>query len=106
VPVLVRKLARSATTGSVKWSAYARVSAGTGTITLTHTNAAGTHTDAASVTNTSFAWTATRTVTGFDCDNLSAADGRRSSAWDMLNFTLSASGGNMNIRSISVWQDD
>lgn len=106
VPVLVRKLARTATTGSVRWSAYARVSAGTGTITLTHTNSAGTFLSAVDITGTSFAWSPAQTVAGFDCDNLSAADGRRASAWDMLNFTVEAAGGNLLIRSISVWQDD
>ena len=106
VPVLVRKLARSATTGSVKWAAYAKVTAGTGTITLTHTNNAGTFTDSASVTGTSYAWTSARTVSNFDCDDLDVADGRQSSTWDSLNFQISASGGTLTVQSISVWQDD
>jgi hypothetical protein len=105
IPVLVRKLGRSDVTGSVKWAAYAKVTAGTGTITLTHTNDTGTFTDSASVTGTSYAWTSARTVSSFDCDDLATGDGLPG-GWDTVNFEISASGGTLTVQSISVWQDD
>jgi hypothetical protein len=105
VPVLVRKLGRSDVTGSVKWSAYAKVTAGTGTITLEHVNDSGTFTDAATVTGTSYAWTSARTVSSFDCDDLTTDDGLPG-GWDMLNFERAVVGGTLTVQSISVWQDD
>lgn len=106
VPILARKLATSATTGSVKWAAYAKVTAGTGTITMSTTQSGVS--DSATVTGTSFAWTTAREVS-VSCDDMDSTDGRQTAAspvFDLMNFAISCSGGTLTVQSISVWQDD
>ena len=104
-PVLGRKLARAATTGSVKWSVYAKMSsAGTGTVTLS-TSQSGVS-DAMSVTSTSYAWTTPRTV-AISCDDMTAIDGLQSSAFDDAAITIAGSGAQtLTVKSISIWSDD
>lgn len=105
VPALGRKLARADTYGSVKWSVYAKMSAAsTGSVRLTTTNSGVS--DVMSVTSTSYAWTTARTIS-IDCDNMSASDGRQSTAWDDLQIEIAGDGTNsIIVQSISVWSDD
>lgn len=105
VPILTRKLARTATTGSVKWAAYAKVTAGTGTITMSTTQSGVS--DSHSITGTSYAWTAARTVS-VSCDDMDSTDGRQTAAspvWDDMQFAISCTGGTLTVQSISVWDD-
>lgn len=104
VPGLARKLARAATTGTVKWSVYGKMSAsGTGVVTLSSTSGVS---DAMNVTSTSYAWTTAQSVS-IDCDNFSASDGRQSSRWDDLAIAFKGNGTQtLTIQSISIWSDD
>jgi hypothetical protein len=102
VPVLTRKDIRTSTTGNLKWSVYAKVTGGTGTVTLTTTSGVN---DSHSVTSGSFAWTAARTVAPA-CEDMSAVDGRRGGAWDYATINISCSGGfSLTVQSISIWED-
>lgn len=105
VPGLARKLARAATTGTVKWSVYAKMSsAGTGLVRLTSSHSG--ISDVMSVTSTSYAWTTARTVS-IDCDDMSASDGRQGSSWDDLMVSFQGDGTRtLTIQSISIWSDD
>lgn len=105
VPILTRKLGTGSTTGAVKWAAYARVTAGTGTITMTTTQSGVS--DSATVTGTSFAWTTAREVS-VSCDDMDSTDGRQTAAspvFDGLQFQISCTGGTLIVKSISVWDD-
>ncbi len=106
VPVLARKLGRSATTGVLKWAVYAKMSsAGTGTVRLT-TSSSGAD-SVINVTSTSYAWTTAAATDPVDCDSMSAADGRQSSAWDDMQFAYAGDGTRtITLQSISVWSDD
>lgn len=105
VPGLAQKIARAATTGAVKWSAYAKADAGdVGEVTLT-TSESGVN-DTAPV-GTSYAWTAARTVS-IDCEDLAADDGLQGGVWDELQISI-GSADNTNacrVKSVSVWIDD
>jgi len=105
-PVLARKDLRTSTTGAVKWSAYAKVSAGaTGTIQVA-TSESGVS-DSATITSTSFAWITSRSIS-IDAEDLAAVDGRRDAAFDLLSCKLSVTGGGapkLAVKSFSVWED-
>ncbi len=107
-PVLTRQLtsaqaAGSPGTGTVYWSAYAKVSAGTGSIQVTTSHSAVNYT--ATLTGTSFAWTTPRAIL-IDCEDMKTADGRRATAWDGIQFTRWNSGANdTQIASLSVWEE-
>ena len=108
VPVLARKLARSAVTGSVKWSVYAKMSsAGTGGVRLTTTGSGVS--DVMPVTSTTFAWTTARSIS-IDCDDMDSIDGRQTSgapAWDDMNIEIAGDGTRtLTLGSISIWSDD
>ena len=106
MPVLARKDLRSSTTGSVKWSAYAKVSAGaTGTIAVATTESGVS--DSTTVTSTSFAWITSRAIS-IDAEDLAVNDGRRDSVWDLLSCKISVTGGGtpkFTVKSFSVWED-
>lgn len=90
VPVLAPKLYRSDTTRSVYWRAYARMSTtGTGAIGVTTTQSGVS--DSVAVTDTTFKWTAARSIS-VSCADVDEADGLQSSAFDLLNFSLAGSG--------------
>lgn len=104
VPVLAQKAARAATTAIIKWSAYARMAAGTGNIRVT-TTASGVS-DVASITGASFAWTTARSIT-IGCDDMASSDGRQSSTWDDLQIEIQGNGVNaLSVCSVSFWVDD
>jgi hypothetical protein len=111
-PVLARKIGTSDTTNpNIYWSAKCRVTgpAATGRITLTHTNNAGTFTDTVDYTNTTSSWLTPRNITNFDCEDLAAADGRRASAWDLVNFNFRLIAADefraAFVESISIWEE-
>jgi hypothetical protein len=105
-PILTRKLARSAVTGTVKWAIYGYLSgAGTGTVTVTSTSGAN---NTITITNTVAAWSTAQTF-DVDCDDMASDDGRQtagSPAWDMLNFQFAGDGTrSIIVQAISVWDD-
>lgn len=105
-PILTRKLARSAVTGTVKWAVYGYLSgAGTGTVTVTSTSGAN---NTITLTNTVAAWSATQSF-DVDCDDMSSDDGRQTAGtprWDMLNFQFAGDGTrSIIVQAISVWDD-
>ena len=105
-PILTRKLARSAVTGTVKWAIYGYVSGvGSGTVTVTSTSGAN---DTITITNTVAAWSTAQTF-DVDCDDMASDDGRQtagSPAWDMLNFQFAGDGTrSIIVQAISVWDD-
>lgn len=101
-PVLTRKLADGATTGTVYWSAYAKVNAGNGDVQVI-TSHSGVS-DSVNVTGTSFAWTTPRAIS-VDCDDLSAVDGRQSSTWDEVTVNIRGNGGNtLSIAALSIYE--
>jgi hypothetical protein len=105
-PILTRKLARSAVTGTVKWAIYAYLSgAGTGTVTASTTSGAS---NTITITNTVAAWSTPQTF-AVDCDDMASADGRQTAGtprWDMLNFKFAGDGTrSIIVQSISVWDD-
>lgn len=108
VPVLARKLGRAAVTGSVKWSAYAKVDAGAGGQIRVTTTESGVD-DVMTVTGTSYAWQQPRTIS-IDCDDMDSADGRQTSAspaWDDLQIQIKGDGTNaLRVKSVSIWSDD
>lgn len=107
VPIIARKLGTSATTGSVKWAAYAKVAGGAGGQVRVTTTESGVS-DSVTVSGTSFAWTTARSIT-IDCTDMDSADGRQtaaSPAWDRINFGLQGDGTNaLSVAAISVWDD-
>lgn len=107
VPILTRKLGTSATTGSVKWAAYAKVAGGAGgQVRVTTTQSAVS--DSVTVAGTSYAWTTARSIT-IHCDDMDSADGRQTAAtpvWDRINFALQGDGVNaLSVAALSVWDD-
>ena len=105
-PILTRKLARSAVTGTVKWAIYAYLSgAGTGTVTASTTSGAS---NTITITNTVAAWSTPQTF-AVDCDDMASVDGRQTAGtprWDMLNFKFAGDGTrSIIVQSISVWDD-
>lgn len=102
-PVLARKLNEGATTATVYWSAYARVNAGSGDVLLTTTQSGVS--DSVNVTATSFAWTTPRAIS-ISCEDMTASDGRQSSAWDDLQIQIRGNGGNtLSVAAVSVWDE-
>lgn len=105
-PILTRKLARSAVTGTVKWAIYAYLSgAGTGTVTASTTSGAS---NTITITNTAAAWSTPQTF-AVDCDDMASLDGRQTAGtprWDMLNFKFAGNGTrSIIVQAISVWDD-
>ncbi len=99
VPVLAPLLTSGQTTGSVYWSAYAKVSGGSGDVRLSYHST----TDSVNVTATSFAWTTPRAIS-IDCEDMTTADGRRAAAWDtVLPSVRKNTSGTMYIDAVSVW---
>lgn len=101
--VQVPKLTIGGTTGSVKWSAYARMatSGGAGgSVRLTTTGSA--LSDTATVTGTSYAWTTARTVSML-CDDFVADDGYVS---EDLTIAIAGDGTRaVNVAGVSIWVD-
>ncbi len=99
MPVLAPLLTSGQTTGSVYWSAYAKVSGGSGDVRLSYHST----TDSVNVTATSFAWTTPRAIS-IDCEDMTTADGRRAAAWDtVLPSVRKNTSGTMYIDAVSVW---
>lgn len=103
-PVQAPKI-NSASTFSVKWSAYAKMAGGgTGTVYVSTSNSGVA--DNVSITSATFAWTTSRSVS-IGADNFADADGRYSSVWDSLQFQWSGDGSNnCSLAALSVWVDD
>lgn len=106
VPALARKLARAAVLGTVKWSAYAKVAAGNGTVRLTTTGSGVS--DVMTVTSTTYAWTTARSIS-IHCDDMASVDGRQTAAspvWDDLQLEIAGDGTNLlSVSSVSIWED-
>ncbi len=102
VPVLAQLLNSGDTTAQVYWSIYAKVSAGSGDVKLT-TSQSGVS-DSVNITGTSYAWTTPRAIS-ISCEDMSAADGRQSSAWDDLTVQLRGTGGTLSLASLSIWSE-
>lgn len=101
-PILTRKLTSGQTTGTVYWSAYAKVSGGSGDIKVTTTHSGVS--DSVNITNTSYAWTTPRAIS-VDCEDLSAGDGRQSSTWDELDVLIQGNGGQtLSLVACSVYE--
>jgi len=101
-PVLTRQLTSGQTTGTVYWSAYAKVSASSGDVKLT-TSHSGVS-DSVNITGTSYAWTTPRAIS-IDCEDLSTTDGRRGSSWDELDVQIRGNGGaTISVVAVSVWE--
>ncbi len=100
-PCLAAKQYRADTTKTVNVYCYAKLSgAGTGTATITMTNGATVN---VTWTNTgSFAW-ASGTI-AVDAEDLSAADGRRSSRWDIAGIQWKVSVGSItgSVAGVSI----
>ena len=107
VPVLTSLLDSADVAGKtarVYWSAYARVNANNGDILLTTTQSAVS--DAVSVSNTSFAWTAKRAIE-ISCEDMSAADGLQSGGWDDLQIQIRGNGGQtLSVATVSLWNEE
>jgi hypothetical protein len=102
-PVLARKLDTGDTVAEVYWSAYAKVNAGSGDVLLTTTQSSVS--DSVNVTGTSFAWTTARKI-NISCEDMTAADGRQSSAWDDLQIQIRGNGADtLSLAAVSVWDE-
>lgn len=103
-PVRTQLLNSAATTGSVHWSVYAKMSAGTGTVAIA-TSGSGVS-DSVSVTGASFAWTTARAVSIY-CDDFDEADGNQGGAFDLLTWTIAGDGTNtLSVATLSIWVPD
>lgn len=103
MPVCAALLNAAATTGAVKWSAYAKVAGGSGKIKLV-TSDSGVSSEI-TVTGTSFAWQTAADV-DINCDDFAEPDGLRSSTWDELNWQIQGDGSNaLSVAAVSVWVD-
>lgn len=103
MPILTRKLTSGQTTGTVYWSAYAKVNAGNGDVQITTSHSAVS--DSVNVTATSFGWTTKRAIS-VDCEDLSATDGRQASSWDEVTVNIRGNGGNtLSIAGFSIWEE-
>ncbi len=105
LPVLTRKLGRTAVTGTITGKLYAWVTAGTADIRFNSSvNGAG---GAITINNGTPAWTAAFTHT-VDCDDFASADGRQTSgapAWDDLDIEVRKNGGGTcYVASASGWE--
>lgn len=101
--IQVPKLNSGATTQAVYWSCYARMatSGGTGgSVKLATTTSAVT--DTATITGTTFAWIASRSI-NVACDNFGTTDGFRD---DELTISIAGDGTRaVEVASVSVWVD-
>jgi len=110
-PILARKIGTADTTNAnIFWSAKCYSHLGTSCrLTLTHTNFVGTFTDTVDFTNTTSAWLTPRNITNFDCENLSAANGLRSSRWDEVNFRVHCLAPSefqfAYVESLAIWEE-
>ena len=105
VPVLGRRLLSTGTTSTVYWSAYAKVSSGSGDVKLSTSSSAVA--DSVNVTATSFAWTTARAI-AINCEAMVSSDGdglASSGVFDELMPSFRANGGvTMSLAAISVWE--
>lgn len=102
MPVLARKLTTGATTGTVYWTAYAKVNSNSGDIKIgtSHSGVA----DSVNVTSTSYAWTTPRAI-AIDCEDMAAADGRQATSWDELDVLIRGnSGGTLSLAAVSIYE--
>jgi hypothetical protein len=96
------KLSVGATTGEVKWAAYARMATSGGTGGSVRITSSSGVSDTATVTGTSFAWTATRTIS-INCDTFSTEDGFVS---DVIMPRIAGDGTrSCEVAAISIWVD-
>jgi hypothetical protein len=107
VPVLARKLGRSDTTGTITAKVLAWASDGStgGDVRLSGSRAgAGSSTTIGSTTTPT--WSAAFTL-DVDADDLTASDGRRSSAWEELDVQIqrTSGSGTLYVASASIWED-
>jgi hypothetical protein len=101
MPILAPLLTSGQTTGQVYWSAYAKVSSGSGDVRITYQGG----TDSVTVTGTSFAWTTPKAIS-VDCEDMTTADGRRAGAWVTILPSFRANGGvTMSLAGVSVWNE-
>lgn len=101
--IQVPKLNSGATTQAVSWSCYARMatSGGTGGSVKLATTTSGV-TDTATITGTTFAWIASRSI-NVACDNFATNDGFRD---DELTISIAGDGTRtVEVASVSVWVD-
>lgn len=103
-PILARKLANAATTASVKWNVYAKITGGaTGKVKLTTSQSAVS--SEISVTGAGYAWQ-TDTAVSVQCDNMTASDGLQASLWDEMTFDFKSDGvQTISIAAISIWEE-
>lgn len=101
--IQVPKLNTGATTGSVKWAAYARMATAGGVGgSVNLATSVSLLNDTATVTGTSFAWTATRTVS-VGCDDFEALDGFRD---DELTVSIAGDATRaVEVATVSIWVD-
>lgn len=102
MPALARKIFRSDTVNDIYFSAYCKVSGGTGEIKISessHSNVTLVH-----FTNTSFAWTTPATIS-IDAEDLTEPDGLPGGTFDYLTPFGSVTGSNtLTVYSISFWE--
>ena len=101
--IQVPKLNAGATEQDCKWACYARMatSGGSGGSVRLTTSVSGVS-DTATITGTSFAWTASRTIS-VACDDFSAVDGFRD---DELTIEIAGDGTRtVEVASVSIWVD-
>lgn len=104
VPVLGPLLSSGDTTHTVKAAVYGKVAAGAGGQVRLTTDGSGAS-KVFNVTATSFGWVATEDI-AIDCDDMSAADGRRSTRFDGLQVEIQGDGTNaLSLAGVSVWVD-
>jgi hypothetical protein len=104
IPCLMRKWGRNDTTGQVKAKFVAWVTGGTGTIRL-NSSVNGASSDVP-VTNTSPQVT-TQTDLFIDAEDLTAADGRKSSTWELMDVQGKITSDDvLYIASACIWEDD
>lgn len=102
-PVQGQKLNTADTTAAVKWSCYAKVAAGSGSVKLTTSGSGVAST--ITVTGTSFAWQTAADISIY-ADDFGQADGRQGGAWDELNWQIAGDGTNaISVAAVSVWVD-
>ena len=105
LPVYVQgpKVARAATTQSVKWAVYAGMSAGGGGGAVAISTAGSSVSDSISVTSATPAWIDGGTVSIL-CDDFTQADGQVD---DAMTITIAGDGTrSINLYALSMWVED
>lgn len=102
-PMLGRYLYTGDTTRTLTFKAYGKISvAGTYSVKLTMTSGA---TTTITTTSTSAGWFGTSNTIAVDAEDITSADGRRSTRWDLAKIEHKTSAGTGTLWSLSVWED-